>query len=314
MDNACFFIKNRALFGSYPTQDSVKELEEMGVRYFVDLTFPDEKMITEYVTNYNYIRYSITDRKIPDNWKTFARFLLKIARIIRHLKYTDDPEKHELLYLHCKGGHGRSGIVVACLLCYMGNYTPEKALELTNHCHSKRKTMREVWRTMGSPQSRMQKNFVCNFFEPLYFFRAYKSGYTMGMSNFSAHSVTTELGTFPTSEAAFQAYKDPENAEYIIQQQESRTPMYSKQIGMKCNLREDWHDIRDDLMYKVIKLKFQQHDDIRENLLKTGFRPIIERPTGERSSAHVFNKRNKLGEILMQIRKEFLKSSNFGAD
>ena len=38
MDNSSYFIKNRSLFGSFPTQESVQELEEHGVRYFVDLT------------------------------------------------------------------------------------------------------------------------------------------------------------------------------------------------------------------------------------------------------------------------------------
>ena len=37
MNNSSFFIKDRALFGSFPSQDSVSELETLGVRYFVDL-------------------------------------------------------------------------------------------------------------------------------------------------------------------------------------------------------------------------------------------------------------------------------------
>lgn len=306
MDTSSFFIKHRALFGSYPTKESVNELENMGVRYFVDLTYPGEKKITEYTTKYTYIRYSIPDRRIPEDWKLFAKFILRISRIIRHLKYIDNTDKHELLYLHCKGGHGRSGIVVACLLCHLGGYSPERALELTNQYHSNRKTMREVWRNIGAPQSRIQKSFVYRFFEPLYFFRAYKSGYTMGMSNFSLHPVKTELGTFPTAEAAFQAYKDPTNQEYIQQLQESKSPIISKQLGMKCNLREDWYGIRDKLMYKIIKLKFEQHDDIRNNLLNTGLRPIIEKPISGENSSHMFNHKNRLGEILMQIRKEML--------
>ena len=301
MNTSSFFIKNRALFGSYPTQETVDELEEICVRYFVDLTYKGEKKITEYTTKYNYIRYPIPDRKIPEDWKTFTEFILKLSSTIRHLKSKDD-DKHELLYLHCKGGHGRSGVVVACLLCYMGNYFPEKALELTSHYHSKRKNMREIWRTMGAPQNHVQKNFVYRFFEPIYFFKAYKSGYTMGMSNFSVHPVKTELGTFPTSEAAFQAYKDPYNRGYVNQQIESKSPAYSKQIGMKCNLRGDWHAIRDHVMNKVVRLKFEQNEDIRINLMRTCIRPIIEKPIRDKTN----NNQNKLGEILMKVRKEMI--------
>ena len=38
MNYCSYFIKDKALFGSYPTQQSVEELEQEGVRYFVDLT------------------------------------------------------------------------------------------------------------------------------------------------------------------------------------------------------------------------------------------------------------------------------------
>jgi len=36
------------------------------------------------------------------------------------------------LYIHCRGGHGRAGLVVACLLCSIYDYPPEKSIELTS--------------------------------------------------------------------------------------------------------------------------------------------------------------------------------------
>ena len=38
MNNCSYFIKDRAMFGSYPTQEAVQELEHEGVIYFVNLT------------------------------------------------------------------------------------------------------------------------------------------------------------------------------------------------------------------------------------------------------------------------------------
>jgi hypothetical protein len=35
MERSSYFIKDKALFGSYPTQESVEELEKEGVRYFI---------------------------------------------------------------------------------------------------------------------------------------------------------------------------------------------------------------------------------------------------------------------------------------
>ena len=33
MDRSSYFIKDKALFGSYPTQSAIQELENEGVRY-----------------------------------------------------------------------------------------------------------------------------------------------------------------------------------------------------------------------------------------------------------------------------------------
>jgi hypothetical protein len=44
MDSSSFFIENKALFGSFPTQDKVRLLESEGVRWFINLT--DNRSIT----------------------------------------------------------------------------------------------------------------------------------------------------------------------------------------------------------------------------------------------------------------------------
>ena len=273
MEYCSYFIKDKALFGSYPTQESIPILENEGVRHFIDLTCEGESKIIKYQTNYNYINYPIIDRKVPYNWRSFARFILHLSSIIKQL----DSEKNEKLYIHCRGGHGRSGVVVACILCHLFNKTPEEAIQLTTNYHSNRSIMREKWRLMGSPQTRIQKIFVHRFFSPLYIYRAYKQHHTTGFSNFSLHSVDINgMGIFPTSEAAFQAHKDPENQEYIIKQLNAKSPSISKSFGSKCNLRKDWHTQKINIMYNILKLKLSQHDDIREKLLNTGLRPIID--------------------------------------
>ena len=143
MERTSEFVKNKALFGGYPIQEQVDLFESLGVRYFVDLTCDGEKKITPYKTEYTYIRYSIPDRRVPTNWRSFSQFIIKIGNIIKGLS---DGNK---LYLHCKGGHGRSGVVVACLLCYLYNMAPPEALSMTTKYHSCRKEMREKWRKMG---------------------------------------------------------------------------------------------------------------------------------------------------------------------
>jgi len=301
MDRCSYFIKDRALFGSFPTQDSVNELENEGVKYFVNLTHSHEKKIVAYNTNYTQLNYPITDRRTPTDIKSFSKFISQVSKIILNL------EKGQKVYVHCKGGHGRSGIVVACLLCFIFNISPHDALKNTTKCHSKRSVMREKWRTLGSPQTLSQKNFVHKLFEPLYFYKAYKTGPTVGFSNCSIHPVSIRgFGDFPTAEAAFQAYKDPTNINYVNSLKFSKTPLIAKFIGENEDNRElrvDWDDIKTSVLYKIVKLKFSQNDDIRSNLLNTGFRPIVERSRSNFIDGDKMSKgKNIFGSLLTQFR------------
>ena len=264
MDRSSYFIKDRALFGSFPTQEAVDELEKEGVKFFINLTHEDEKKITPYTTNYTQILFPIVDRQVPKDWVAYARFIIRISDIILSLK------SGERVYLHCKGGHGRSGVVVASLLCYMFGLSPENSLEQTTKSHSKRHTMREKWRKLGSPQTYYQKNFVYKFFEPLMCYRAYKNGLTAGFSNFTSHQLTIKgFGTFPTSESAIQAYKNPTDRHYVQKQENSKSPIMAKALGRKTELRKDWIEVCNKLMYQVVEAKFTQTPELKENLSRS---------------------------------------------
>lgn len=290
MNRCSSFIKNKALFGSFPTQQAVEELEAAGVRHFIDLTRDSESKTTPYTTQYSFIKYPIHDRQIPIDWKSFAQLILKIGHIIRNLS------NNELVYVHCKGGHGRSGIVVACLLCHLYGYTPTKALVKTSHYHSLRPEMREKWRIIGSPQTRRQKIFVEKFFRPLKFNRPHQDGYTMGMNNMSMHEVEVPgMGIFPSAHAAFQAFKDPENVEYINGLKTNNKVQFTQ--------RENWETVKVNAMYTILLLKFQRHADIRRNLLNTGLRPIVKLSLDEFWGCKSIDEgQNMFGKLLCKVR------------
>ena len=156
-----YFDNNKCLFGSYPKQENVRQLEDIGVRYFINLT--NEDLYNYLVSKSSVkIKYIITDRYIPTNIYTYCKFIHRISNIINNL------EDNEKIYIHCKGGHGRAGIVVACLLCYHYKYTSTQSLKLTTTYHNQRTVMREKWRNIGSPQTPLQKNFVIRLFKPIY--------------------------------------------------------------------------------------------------------------------------------------------------
>lgn len=286
MDNASYFIKNKALFGSYPTQESLKELEDNNVKYFIDLTQGEkEKNISLYTTKYNYINYPIADNYIPHNWRTFSVFILKICNIIKNLKNS------EKCYVHCRGGHSRSGLVVACLICYIFDKKPHEAIEYTTKCHNNRKNIREKWKKLCCPQSFLQKKFIYKFFENLKFYELNRYNiFTYGFSMRSHHNIETEIGNFKTVKEAYDEYINI----YLTKNEEDYDI-------------EGFQDYKIQIMTDLIKNKFETHIDIRENLLNTGLRVLISHYKEDEFWAEGMHGKGKnmLGIILMNIRKEY---------
>ena len=304
MEFCSYFIKDKALFGSYPTIKSADELKKENVLVFVDLTCEEEKTNLEKYYSLEdilYLSYPIQDRKYPVNAQHFSLFIMLLASTIKKLP------NNKKIYIHCKGGHGRAGIVVACLLCFMYNMIPETALDLTTQYHDERKTMRAKWRKLGSPQTKSQKGFVIRICKPLHFYKAYKQGPTVGFSNFSEHTIKIDdFGTFQNSESAFQAYKEPDNQEYVKKIENIKIPRISKEVGRKCKLRSDWFEVRNGIMEKILRLKIEQHSEIKENLMETFLRPIIEHTRADICPNLGYRSfvKNRLGKLWTKIRNE----------
>ena len=167
--------------------------------------------------------------------------------------------------------------------------------------------MKEKRRRLGAPTGEYQKNFVKEFFQPLYFYKPSNQGLTAGLSNLSIHSIEVpNLGTFPTLEAAFHAHRDPENKEYVRQQEVTFNPFMSKKLSRVCNLRPDWDEKKDEIMFKLLELKFQQHPELKENLIKTGLRPIIQHSSDSYWGDGLTGKgKNRLGKFLSKLRNKF---------
>jgi len=124
-------------------------------------------------------------------------------------------------------------------------------------------------------------------------------------SNFSRHPVTIDKVVFQSSEHFYQSKKvrDQVEARHIAR---ASTPTEAKKRGSECKLREDWDQIKEDVMREVLRAKFTQHSDIRGVLIGTGTKRLVEAsPTdaywGEGKDG---NGKNRLGELLMELRQE----------
>ena len=259
MDRSSFFIKDKAMFGSYPSEEGVRELEEAGVTYFIDLTYPNEKGVKKYTTKHSYLNYPIMDMRCPTDWKGFSKLIITISNIIKNLT------NNEKIYIHCKGGHGRSGVVVASLLCYLYKMKPSDAITNTTKFHNKRKIMREKWRKMGSPQTRSQKHFVAKFFEPLYIYDNVTNYFSSQFSNEAPLEVSIpDVGVFPTAKLALEWIKERMDEDCI------------KKLKIKnTNNEVGWEELKIRIMYLILQYKFSQHKKIKQYLINTGLRPII---------------------------------------
>jgi hypothetical protein len=148
----------RLLFGGYPSGDHFEYLKSIGVRYFIDLTTPYEK---KKLPVYNikddkiiYVNFPIRDNFIPYDMNFFNEFIVWLIFTISVMK------ENELMYIHCKGGHGRSGMVLCCILCLMYEISPQKSIEETTISHNERPLLTPKWKSRLCPSNEIQRIFV----------------------------------------------------------------------------------------------------------------------------------------------------------
>lgn len=122
------------------------------------------------------------------------------------------------------------------------------------------------------------------------------------LSNFYETSIEWEGLVYPSSEAAFQAAKtlDQEDRKRF----QTMVPTIAKREGYKVKLRENWEDIKIDVMYQIVLAKFSQNEFLKQKLITTGREWLEEGNTwGDRTWGTVDGiGNNYLGKVLMAVR------------
>lgn len=93
-----------------------------------------------------FFNYPITDMSVPTKKQLYD--------IVHHIQTLLTSKKR--VYIHCWGGHGRTGVVVGALLIYNG-YTPQNAL-----AKIKEERMKTPFKEEPSPQTDEQIEFILN--------------------------------------------------------------------------------------------------------------------------------------------------------
>lgn len=150
-----YWITDALAAGEYPGARSLQaarqrigRFERAGVTVFVDLTHPTDFLApyAELLTSSRRSHHPIVDNDIP----TVAEMSATLDAIDAALA------DGETVYVHCWGGIGRTGTVIACWLVRHGS-TPEDAIALIRE---RRRTTPDFERDPDAPQTSAQRAFV----------------------------------------------------------------------------------------------------------------------------------------------------------
>ena len=144
--------------------------------------------------------------------------------------------------------------------------------------------------------------------------RFYHSDQPWGeFSNYSRHAVFLREKTWPTVEHLYQAQKFV-GTDYEERIRTALTPTLAKQKAKewKPQRRSDWDVVKEDVMLEGLRAKFNQHPDLKRKLLSTRERRLVEFTDNDAywGENHKGLGKNRLGELLMQLRSELMDSDN----
>ena len=162
-DFAGKLLDGRLWFGKYPTDEEVTILEAEGFTHIINLCTHEEIIWISYVTHCLVINYPFEDgwsqkprqEILGGNFSTWTGFLPFITTLIKLVDSVDTK-----VYIHCKGGHGRSPMFCAIICGVIEGLDATTVLELVHAAHQKRKVMKPKWRKLGAPQRTKQKKLV----------------------------------------------------------------------------------------------------------------------------------------------------------
>lgn len=134
---------------------------------------------------------------------------------------------------------------------------------------------------------------ICQFKDDYYF-----------MSNFYPFKLIYNGIEYQNTEAAFQAQK----CKYLPERNKfsKLNPSEAKRLGRHVELRPDWEQVKDGIMYNIILTKFSSDEYLAYRLLETGEEVLMEGNTWNDTywgvDLDTMQGKNKLGLILMKVR------------
>ena len=124
------------------------------------------------------------------------------------------------------------------------------------------------------------------------------------LSNMSACKIIANGYEFNSLENAYQSCKckNQEDIKLFV----NITPVRAKELGNQITIKDNWDDIKLEVMENLVYQKFSKNDKLKFLLLMTGNEKLIERNKYGDTFWGISNGvgENNLGKILMKVRQQ----------
>lgn len=152
------FAGEHPLFDIYKSsiRGNIPMLLKFGITVFLDLTQSYE--VPEYASflpsDVQRISFPIRNFDVPSSVES-------VMNLFRRLEQLIHERPHAKLYIHCHGGVGRTGTIVACYYIYFEHFSFEESLDKMKRKYAQSPRSR----IMDAPETQSQVEFVRRFAE-----------------------------------------------------------------------------------------------------------------------------------------------------
>jgi hypothetical protein len=164
-DFASVVLPNRIYFGPVPNQTQLELLHHENFKYIINVMSIKEKVRFGYTIspeklNMQLMGFPISDQRIPLHTPHFLKWIEYLGHIMIHMK------PNEKMYIHCRGGHGRSALVAGCLFywyCKIYRSQPLTGEDCIRHmtfAHCQRKLLNPKYLHQKCPVAKCQQQFI----------------------------------------------------------------------------------------------------------------------------------------------------------
>lgn len=155
-------ILETLMFGRFPFQEEVQELQSYGITHFLNLTQENEEYkgmkLEPYLADHQ-VSCPIVERDIPHDDDAFLKCMSSLRDIILN---------GGKVYIHCKHGRGRSAMVATILLAVTRNLSYNQAILEINEGHWYGHGQSSHFRNKVIPPHTNQRQFAESFLDRWY--------------------------------------------------------------------------------------------------------------------------------------------------